>query len=145
VPNSNRARGDYLEHQTRDALAQYGWQVTRAAGSMGAADLVCLRAGKRPLLVQCKILGPGRSMPRIDPAERMALYECAQKAGARAIIATRYIGGVITLMELPGPHWTRYPLVDELRVPARPGKGKDNAEEKGRLDSSSHVVPVPGV
>jgi Holliday junction resolvase len=89
---------------------------------MGAADLIALRAGKTPLLVQCKILGPGRQMPRVDPAERLALCETARKAGARAIIATRYKGGWVTLMELPGPQWTQYPYVDELRVPARPGK-----------------------
>lgn len=118
----NRARGDYLEHQTRDALAAYGWYLIRAGGSLGAADLVALRAGKRPLLIQCKILGPGRAFPRVDPAERTALYEAAEKAGARAIIATRYRGGYVALLELPGPAWTTYPMVDELHVPTRPGK-----------------------
>jgi Holliday junction resolvase len=126
--NSNRARGDYLEHQTRDALAAYGWWIIRAGGSLGCADLVALRVGKRPLLIQCKILGPGRAMPRIDPDERAALFAAAEQCGARAIIATRYRGGWVTLLELPGPHWTRYPVVDELHVPARPGKEKANAE-----------------
>lgn len=120
---SNRARGDYLERQTRDALAQYGWFVIRAGGSLGCADLVALRLGKRPLLVQCKVLGRGRQMPRVDPAERMALFTTAKESGARAIIATRYRGGYIALLELPGPNWTTYPMVDEIHVPARPGKG----------------------
>lgn len=119
---SNRTRGDYLERQTRDALARYGWLLVRAGGSLGPADLVALRDGKKPLLIQCKILGPGRRMPRIDPAERIALFAAAEQAGGRAIIATRYMPGRVTLLELPGPHWTQYPLVDDLRVPNRPGK-----------------------
>lgn len=112
-------RGVYLEQQTVAALDQYGWFVTRAAGSHGVADLIALRAGKKPLLVQCKTLGPGRSMPRIDPGERAALCVAAERAGARAIIATRYAGGLITLLELPGPHWTQYPVIDQLRVPKK--------------------------
>lgn len=119
---SNRGRGDYLEHQTRDALAAYGWFIVRAGGSLGAADLVALRAGKRPLLVQCKVLGRGRKWPRIDPAERQALWDAAAQAGARPIIATRYRGGFVALLEMFGPSWTNYLLVDEIHVPARPGK-----------------------
>lgn len=120
---TNRARGDYLEHQTRDALARYGWFVVRAGGSLGAADLVALRAGKRPLLVQCKLLGKGRKFPRVDPGERNALWEAAESAGARPIIATRYQGGYVALLEMMGPAYTTYIAVDEIRVPARPGKG----------------------
>lgn len=119
---TNRERGDYLERQTARALRQYGWIVVRAGGSLGCADLVAIRVGKKALLIQCKVLGKGREMPRVDPAERAALYEAAQQAGARAIIATRYSGGHVALLELPGPGWTQYPLVDEIRVPYRPGK-----------------------
>lgn len=121
---TNRSRGDYLERQTRAALEAHGWLIVRAGGSLGAADLVALRAGKRPLLIQCKILGRGRTFPRMDPAERVALWDAAEKAGARPLIATRYTGGRVTLLEmLFGPLATNYPLVDELHVPGRPGKG----------------------
>ena len=119
---SNRARGDYLERQTRDALAAYGWLIVRSGGSLGAADLVALRAQKRPLLIQCKILGKGRTFPRLDPDERLALWQAAEQSGARPIIATRYTGGLVTLLEMLGPAWTTYAAVDELRVPSRPGK-----------------------
>jgi Holliday junction resolvase len=141
MPNSNRKRGDYLEYQTRDALAHYGWQITRAGGSLGAADLIALRAGKTPLLIQCKILGPGRKTPRIDPDERAALFRAAALSGGRPIIATRYRRGFVTLLELPGPHFTAYPLVDELHVPSRPGKGAHNDE----LAAGVPDVPVPHV
>jgi hypothetical protein len=61
-------------------------------------------------------------MPRVDPAEREALYSLAQRAGARPIIATRYTPGFVALLELPGPEWTQYPLIREIPVPSRPGK-----------------------
>lgn len=119
---SNRARGDYLEHQTRAALEHYRWVVVRAGGSLGPADLVALRFGNAPLLIQCKILGAGRANPRVDPEERKRLWETAEKAGARPIIATRYRGGWVSLLALNGPSWTQYPVLDELRVPTRPYK-----------------------
>jgi Holliday junction resolvase len=122
---SNRKRGDYLEHQTRAALEHYRWVVVRAGGSLGPADLVALRDGNAPLLVQCKITGNGRRYPRVDPDERAALWETAEKAGARPIIATRYRGGWVALLALNGPSWTEYPTLDELHVPARPGKRGD--------------------
>jgi hypothetical protein len=61
-------------------------------------------------------------MPRVDPHEREALYYLAKRAGARPIIATRYNRGYVTLMELPGPEWTQYPIIREIPVPVRPGK-----------------------
>lgn len=122
---TNRQRGDYLERQTRAALARYGWVVIRAGGSLGCADLVALRLGKRPLLVQCKVTNWARKMPRVDPDERQALWDTAQAAGARAIIATRFNPGHVALLELHGPAWTQYPLIDEIHVPTRPGKVAD--------------------
>jgi Holliday junction resolvase len=119
---TNRDRGDYLERQTRAALAQYGWVVVRAGGSLGPADLVALRDGSAPLLVQCKILGAGRRYPRIDPHERLALWNTAEIAGARPVIATRYRGGWISVCALLSPHETAYPTIDELHVSTRPGK-----------------------
>lgn len=116
---SNRERGDYLERQTRTALIGFGWVVVRAGGSLGPADLVALRVGNTPLLIQCKILGKGRNFPRVDPGERTALWECAEMAGARPIIATRYRGGYVALLSLNGPAWTEYPLLDELHVKAK--------------------------
>lgn len=114
---SNRSRGDYLEYQTRTGLRRYGWVVVRAGGSLGVADLVALQYRRAPWLIQCKILGPGRKYPRIDPAERKALYETAEQAGARPIIATRYKPGWVSFLALNGPEWTEYPTVDELHVP----------------------------
>ena len=84
---TNRQRGDYFERQVRDTLAEHGWWVVRAAGSLGVADLVALRHDKTPMLVSCKISG------RIDPGERTAISDAADMAGARAVVAMRPPGG----------------------------------------------------
>lgn len=115
MPNSNRARGDYLERQTKSALQAHGWVVVRAAGSLGVADIVALRAGNTPLLISCKLNG------HIAPLERRALIEACQAAGARPIMAARSKRGVVDIYVVRLD--TSGPLIDTLAVPARPGKG----------------------
>lgn len=109
---SNRQRGDYFERQVRDALTRYGWLVVRPGGSRGPADLVALRDGSTPLLVQCKLSG------RIDPAERRALRDAAEYAGARAIVAKRVRRGWVHLGCVAADASVVIPL-DELKVPPR--------------------------
>lgn len=120
MPNSNRQRGDYLERQTRAALEVCGWIVVRAAGSLGVADLVALRAGNRPLLVSCK-LGPS-----IPPAERADLVDACAIAGARPIMATRTKRGYVDLHVVRLD--TSYPQIDTIPVPKRPGKQSEGGE-----------------
>ena len=114
MPNSNRSRGDYLERQTRSALKAHGWIVTRAGGSLGVADLVALRAGNTPLLVQCKLDG------RMGPSERLELVETCRAAGARPIMAARSKRGKVDIYVVRLDHGG--PLIDVLDVPSRPGK-----------------------
>lgn len=114
--HSNRARGDYLERQTRAALRQYGWLVIRSGGSLGVADLVALRAGNRPLIVSCKIGG----LP--PPHERAELLEAAKEAGARPIVATREHPGWVVLYHMRSEAPRDYIVAGELHVPVRPGK-----------------------
>ena len=109
---TNRGRGDYFEHQTRDALDACGWVVLRAAGSLGPADLVALRRGNTPLLVACKV-----GALRIDPAERLAIITAAEQAGARPLLAHRGVPGQVDLWTVQvGPQRQR---VDRLPVPSR--------------------------
>jgi Holliday junction resolvase len=116
MANSNRQRGDYFERQTRDALRAHGWVVVRAAGSLGPADIVALRGDKKPLLVSCKVTRRDER-PRISPAERLALVEAAEQAGARALLACRSVGGWVDLYAVRiAPTLIR---VDRLKVPAR--------------------------
>ena len=131
MPNSNRQRGDYLERQAKAALEAYGWLVVRAAGSLGVADLVALRSDMRPLLVSCKIGPPGKR-PDIPPAERRELIEACGKAGARPIMATRTHRGMVDIHVVRAD--TTYPLIDQLRVPYRPGKSV--ADTDAELDDN---------
>jgi Holliday junction resolvase len=109
---TNRTRGDYLERQTKAALVDLGWLVTRSAGSMGIADLVALRKGSTPLLVSCKVGG------RIDPGERAELCAAAEAAGARAILAQRRRRGWVRLDVVRRDRSAMTPL-DEIPVPGR--------------------------
>lgn len=83
---SAKTRGSARERQVMMLLRNDGWVVLRAAGSFGNADLVALRAGSTPMLVQVK--ASARSpVEHFGPAERQALHTEAQRAGARAILA----------------------------------------------------------
>lgn len=112
---SNRQRGDYFERQVKDTLTAHGWIVVRSAGSLGIADLVALRKGNTPTLVSCKLGG------KIGPAERTALMDAADMAGARAVVAMRPKGGRVLICAVLRSTARLVPL-DTLRVPVRPGK-----------------------
>lgn len=111
MPNANRRSGDYFERSTKAALADHGWWVVRAAGSLGAADIVALRQGSASLLISCKTTG---KLPR---AERETLVAAAHKAGARPILATRTRRGWIDFL-LVGLDAAR-PYGDPVKVPKR--------------------------
>lgn len=109
---TNRQRGDYFERQTRDALQDVGWIVTRSAGSHGVADLVALRAGNTPLLVSCKLDG------RIGPEERGVLLKYADAAGARPVVALRPRRGWVALASVAVDS-AAVTVTGELKVPTR--------------------------
>jgi Holliday junction resolvase len=115
VSLTNRQRGDYFERQVVLTMRAHGWVVVRSAGSLGVADLVALRKGNTPTLVSCKLGG------RIDPAERTAILDAADIAGARAVVAMRPKGGRVLIAAVMRGTSRLVPL-DTLRVPARPGK-----------------------
>jgi Holliday junction resolvase len=129
---TQRQRGDYHEHRTRDALEALGWTVTRAAGSLGPADLVALRAGDKPLLVSCKLSG------RIDPGEREQLHTTARRAGARPLVASRDKPGWIRVQVV---RWdspddrSRLEDVDRIRAPRR-RKADDDAAADERMEDA---------
>jgi Holliday junction resolvase len=121
MPNSNRQRGDYLERQTRAALRAHGWIVVRAAGSLGVADIVALRAGNTPLLVSCKVTG------QVARAERLALVEAAREGGARPLLATRVNRGYVDFYSVLVEPGMRH--IDSVKVPQRPGKAPPDEPE----------------
>src|SRR5262245_23743723 len=83
---SAKSRGSGRERQVRDMALAYGWVVYRAAGSHGNADLIALKRGFVPLLIQVKtdVVGP---WGHFGPEDRFALKEEAHACGARAFLA----------------------------------------------------------
>ena len=76
-PQGAKRRGTEGENEARKALEAMGFAVTRAAGSMGAADLIAMRDDKT------FAIGVKRGEdPRHAPAERQKLRGLAAKGGA---------------------------------------------------------------
>lgn len=84
--NRNRAKGDRAEYRVRDELLADGWYVSRAAGSLGAADFVALKRGERPQLLQVKSTASG-PFSDFGPKKRDELRQIASAAGAVAMLA----------------------------------------------------------
>lgn len=110
MPNRNRQAGDYFERRAQDALEAAGWVVTRAAGSLGPADLVALKSGNRPMLISCKVRG---SLPR---QELVRLVDTAHLAGAAPILAHRHRPGWVALDLVEKHQKTR---IGQLHCPPR--------------------------
>ena len=77
------SRGIDRERRLRDLLYADGWWTARAAGSLGDADVVALRAGATPRLIEVKSTTRG-PYHGFGPARRIALRAAAHKAGAEA-------------------------------------------------------------
>ncbi|CAN5869395.1 hypothetical protein BH24ACT15_BH24ACT15_29870 [soil metagenome] len=82
MPNE---KGSRKERQTKALYVEAGYYVSKAGGSLGAADLVCLKAGEPPVLAQVKATAAG-PWSHFGPAERAELVEVAAKAGAVAVL-----------------------------------------------------------
>lgn len=79
------SRGITRERQVRRLLEAEDWWVARAAGSLGDADLVALKAGKRPLMVEVKSTAAG-PFSHFGPKDRHDLLFAASIAGADAVL-----------------------------------------------------------
>jgi Holliday junction resolvase len=77
-------KGYHYELKMATYFRRHGYFVTRSAGSHGVADLVAIKKGKRPLLIQCKTGEGGISLE-----ERNKLYTIAIGISAIAIVASK--------------------------------------------------------
>ena len=77
------SRGIQRERQVRKLLEQDGWWVCRAAGSLGDADLVALKSGHSPRLIEVKSTARG-PWHGFGPKQRKELMLAAYKTGAYA-------------------------------------------------------------
>jgi len=80
---STKAKGRRFEWRVRDHFRERGYAVFRCSASK-PIDLVALKAGETPLLIECKV---GRSSLGKVGLER--LLAMAEQAGARAVLAVR--------------------------------------------------------
>jgi Holliday junction resolvase len=76
------ARGAERERELAKLWRSDGWQVFRSAGSHSPADLICLKRGHEPRLLQLKT--GRRRWPSRD--ERVALSVTAKAGGALPLI-----------------------------------------------------------
>jgi Holliday junction resolvase len=79
------SRGHDRERQVRRLLENDDYFVARACGSLGDVDLVALRAGSRPLLIEVKSTAAG-PFHSFGPKDRIDLLFAAELAGADAIL-----------------------------------------------------------
>ena len=87
-------RGADFERKVRSMLESKGYLVIRSAGSKTPVDLVALKKGETPVLIQCKISG------RITDIEVRELKIEAEKAGAKPALAYKAENGKIQIKEL---------------------------------------------
>ena len=81
-----KEKGAKKERQSKALLEADGWHVTKAGGSLGCADLVALKDGERPLLVQVKATAAG-PFNGFGPVDRAELLSVAKAAGAVPLLA----------------------------------------------------------
>lgn len=79
------SRGHARERQVKALLEADDWFVTRAAGSLGDADLVALKVGKIPRLIEVKSTAQG-PYEHFGPKCRADLRAAAEIAGAVPVL-----------------------------------------------------------
>ncbi len=98
------SRGHTHERQVRHLLEDDDWFVCRAAGSLGDVDLVALKAGRTPRLIEVKSTAQG-PYEHFGPKDRADLLFAAQVAGAVAELAWWPPRG--SLRFIPSSEWPR--------------------------------------
>lgn len=97
-------RGIQRERAVRDHLAKQDWLAFRAPASLGCADVIALRDGSRPRLIEVKSTAQG-PYEHFGPAARVRLSLAARLAGADALLAWWPPRGV--LRWIPEGEWPR--------------------------------------
>lgn len=79
-------RGHQRERDLVRKLKADGWFALRAPASLGVADVVALKDGERPRLIEVKSTAGG-PYEHFGPADRADLSAAARVAGAAAFLA----------------------------------------------------------
>jgi Holliday junction resolvase len=97
-------RGHDRERAVVALYREIGWLAFRAPGSLGVADVIALKDGSRPRMIEVKSTAAG-PYEHFGPADREALREAAEIAGADALLAwwpSRAKLRIIPASEWPG-------------------------------------------
>lgn len=79
------SRGHDRERAVRAVMQEDGWLAFRAPASLGVADVVALKAGERPRLIEVKsTLSP---YAHFLPRDRAELLAAGLQAGADVLLA----------------------------------------------------------
>ena len=84
--SNGRRRGTQRELAVRNHLADRDWLAFRAPASLGVADVIALKDGERPRLVEVKSTAGG-PYEHFGPKDRGRLRFAATLAGADAYLA----------------------------------------------------------
>ena len=87
------------EYQVRDWYRAQGWIAFRAPASLGVADVIALKAGEAPQLVEVK--SSPYPFEHFRPADRARLIEAAEIAGAHPLLVHWPKGGHIRFVHPP--------------------------------------------
>ena len=101
---AGRQRGVQRERSVRDLLIASGWVAFRAPASLGVADVIALKAGQRPKMIEVKSTAGG-PYERFSPADRAELRLAAELAGAEALLA--YWPSRKSLQWIPSDSWPK--------------------------------------
>lgn len=80
------SRGHDRERRVRDWFSSRDWLAFRAPASLGVADVIALKDGYRPQLVEVKSTAQG-PWEHFGPKDREDLIFAARMAGADAVLA----------------------------------------------------------
>jgi Holliday junction resolvase len=96
--NKNYVRGRAFEYNIATLMRRKGYFVVRAAGSHGVSDLVAMKKGEKPLLIQCK----SGATTGLSAEEHNALLNTAISSGGVPILAFKPEKGPIMFFLLTG-------------------------------------------
>lgn len=99
-----KAAGTRVEHKVLKVLRGAGWFCFRTPASLGVCDIVALRAGHRPRLLEVKSTTRS-AFAGFPPTDRQELLAAAESAGADAFLA--YWPPRSNLRMIPSYEWPR--------------------------------------
>ncbi len=83
---SNKRKGTDFEYRVKAYYVRRGYIVLRARGSLGPADLICLKEGERDIFVQCKDINTNY----FDKHEMSDFTSFCQRHSRRCVWAYNY-------------------------------------------------------